>query len=1333
MDSSSYSSNEWYTIIQNWRNQKYYIPTINIVQPQQSSSNLSSLVTQILSGDDSIQDHQDITHTSISSNNNNNNSNNNNNNNNNNSNNSNNGSTNLMVDQLLKALKNEKDDILRINLLLFLQENSSILLEDDLKRFERVFSILQSLIFSQTDSYPIKSQVLTTITTVLICESLIKTNPKFIEIFIELLLDIISKINTSPDRLLRGSACNCLLEFELTYPCILSEFRPLIMSYCQQENTHLIQNYTVLLSAILQNVTLSTYEEANTIQNSIILSGGTINNNSNNSSILSNNQNSIGSMFGTIVSPTTNTLSLPLSSPLSQSYQQPQQQQLQQQQQHSSIRSMMISPPTTTTSSSSSSSQMSTSFSQQQQQQSYSSSNNLNNFIGGGGGGGGNSAQNSLNYGSSRRSALLPLPNIFTDSDPTLRNSTYSIPPTVKFSPISLERINNNNEIFFRSRSSNLQSTNGSFKSQNTTTSSSSSSSSNNNNNVKLSESFEKDIFKCASTIADQSAYLNQWGLVTIIQQLIPLIDLVSIPHNFFKNHLHLLYKLFFTDNTLQFHIVLYLTLVFPDLYSQDEFDYCLKRLISIINDISLSLENRIFAIDWLLSLPNKVLKNQQQQPLSIFQFYPNFYPTSFDSIFLKEAKLYALCKCLSNSTLNISISPDELLKSLICLEEFKHNNENSISTRIVFSNLLLLLSNFPTMMFGCIEKYLCDILINYPQFLNVIICLSNGIQNQRTKINLFLSLCRMILQLKPLRFLQYLPLVERVVVEDQIDPTSLLEKTFELVKRKKILTLGNWYIGNIILSICRRSLMYHNTIVVAKPLKLILSNLFSYFSNLEIRDRASFYQLLISHLPDDKIKTILNTLQNDETNVSGLLSTPLTSDKNKLIKSVPNFISISQILDREISNSIQSTLLIYQQQLQQQQQSQQQSPTTPILDSNNNNNNDDFEFSFQNYLSLLMDPTKLEAKIIIPYQIRYKKHINNNNNNINNKINNNNDKINNNNNNGDGKNNNDNNNNIDDDINKIKSGSISNSSSLSGIGINIGIGIGIGNNTPLKVYALLIQLQQSPYYLPINPIRIPYLCHPNNDLLENNNYNNSNSNNNGNSGNNSFNNLQTIEQQQQIVESKLKEFPYCYDIDLSFTPIYPIPTSFSIKMVFNDDEGKTCKSDGSLISIQFSDLFMNIPIPWNLNSTIEEINQFQSKLFNLLWNTNTPTTSQPIPMTNSVKQWNISRNLIKKIINLKLSKFLITINNNNNDCQKEKENTKVINQEESPSNGSEKLKIENDILNLLIFLPPQFHLLLKFDIGDDSTIVYIKTDYWRCLVFLDQYLSSLINTFIIE
>ncbi|KAJ8570457.1 hypothetical protein K7X08_037429 [Anisodus acutangulus] len=46
--------------------------------------------------------------------------------------------------------------------------------------------------------------------------------------------------------------------------------------------------------------------------------------------------------------------------------------------------------------------------------------------------------------------------------------------------------------------------------------------------------------------------------------------------------------------------------------------------------------------------------------------------------------------------------------------------------------------------------------------------------------------------------------------------------------------------------------------------------------------------------------------------------------------------------------------------------------------------------------------------------------------------------------------------------------------------------------------------------------------------------------------------------------------------------------------------------------------------------------------------------------------------------------------------------------------------------IQILIFLPPRFHLLFQMEASDTSTLVRIRTDHWPCLAYVDDYLEAL-------
>lgn len=108
-----------------------------------------------------------------------------------------------------------------------------------------------------TVSNDVKAQVLITLTTVFLELSVIQSKPRTLEIFVEVLLDVISKVNKSNDRNLRAVAAECLSEIELANPLVLSEKLFQLANIAEQELTHSFESYMQLTLVTLKHLSIS--------------------------------------------------------------------------------------------------------------------------------------------------------------------------------------------------------------------------------------------------------------------------------------------------------------------------------------------------------------------------------------------------------------------------------------------------------------------------------------------------------------------------------------------------------------------------------------------------------------------------------------------------------------------------------------------------------------------------------------------------------------------------------------------------------------------------------------------------------------------------------------------------------------------------------------------------------------------------------------------------------------------------------------------------------------------------------------------------------------------
>lgn len=111
-----------------------------------------------------------------------------------------------------------------------------------------------------------------TLTTILITLDTIKSQPRAFESFVEVLFEVIAKVNEPNDKLLRqtvrwsdtndrwliafySQACESLKELEQQYPGLLVAKIGNLFVLAQQERSHIHQSYHLLAVTVLRSLT----------------------------------------------------------------------------------------------------------------------------------------------------------------------------------------------------------------------------------------------------------------------------------------------------------------------------------------------------------------------------------------------------------------------------------------------------------------------------------------------------------------------------------------------------------------------------------------------------------------------------------------------------------------------------------------------------------------------------------------------------------------------------------------------------------------------------------------------------------------------------------------------------------------------------------------------------------------------------------------------------------------------------------------------------------------------------------------------------------------------
>ena len=134
-----------------------------------------------------------------------------------------------LLDLLLSSLlRKDVPFSLKLQLLVFLEELSDFFFTQEIHFLDRLIDALRVILQAPVDgihiNFAFKEQMMVSTTSILISvEAFENSHARYLEILVELLLNVVNRPNFEPDRQTRAIACECLRELERSYPCLLAD------------------------------------------------------------------------------------------------------------------------------------------------------------------------------------------------------------------------------------------------------------------------------------------------------------------------------------------------------------------------------------------------------------------------------------------------------------------------------------------------------------------------------------------------------------------------------------------------------------------------------------------------------------------------------------------------------------------------------------------------------------------------------------------------------------------------------------------------------------------------------------------------------------------------------------------------------------------------------------------------------------------------------------------------------------------------------------------------------------------------------------------------------
>ncbi|AEE76302.1 putative AP-5 complex subunit beta-1 protein [Arabidopsis thaliana] len=810
-------------------------------------------------------------------------------------------------------------------------------------------------------------------------------------------------------------------------------------------------------------------------------------------------------------------------------------------------------------------------------------------------------------------------------------------------------------------------------------------------------------------------------------------------------------------------HVVLLMYSRFPDAFEGQEKEI-MRRLMLFSKETQIYLVFRLLALHWLMGLLNKhMLSGELEKRTSVLEMGQKFHPVVFDPLALKALKLDLLVQCsVSSNALsggdNSKSAGDLLQDCLVSVSDFKWLPPWSSETELAFRTLhkfLICASThsdsdpsttrilMESSLFQNVQGLLVDMTLEFQILVPVIVAFIERLihcHKHQWLGERFLQIVdeNLLPKLKKKNLLTaYFPLFHRIAENDTIPPSRLIELLTKFVislveKRGLDVGLKLWDQGTEVLGICRTLMSHHKSSRLFLGLSRLLSLTCLYFPDLEVRDNARIYLRMLVCIPGQRIKNILKpadavTPSTHSSTFFSVQSPRFRHDPSKS-RNLSSYIHLERVTPLLVKQSwslslpslsvgtdgysiIENKIQVDEvepdgsQELQilpEARRIESGKPTLRVMDSKIA----EILERLRRYFSVIPDFKHMPGiKVRITCTLR-----------------------------------------LDAEPYSSIWGSETQKIDLEKV------------DSPPAIFATVLKFSSSAPYGSIPSCRIPFLLgepHWNSNVPN-----------------------EEVSLDIVVVENTLKEEEKDglrgAPVTVELEPREPTPGLVEVSMEANAENGQMIQGKLESVPVGIEDMFLKALAP--PDEPEDTIPSYYSDLFNALWEvcgSSSSTAHETFALkggkmaaavsgTRSVKLLEVPAETVIQATELRLAPFVVAISGEqlvnivrdggiieNIVWKEEEEEQGDHTNADQPSSSSVGLnrgplrltyigygddqevpmtrsRGKMGTIKMLMFLPPRYHLMFEMEVGQGSTLVHIRTDYWPCLAYVDDYLEAL-------
>ena len=415
-----------------------------------------------------------------------------------------------------------------------------------------------------------------------------------------------------------------------------------------------------------------------------------------------------------------------------------------------------------------------------------------------------------------------------------------------------------------------------------------------------------ENVARAVSLMMESASFLNPASLLAVINTLAECVHATQVRPKVFSRTFSWLSA---SKDPLLIQILLLLQMRFgSQLVSDQETVLLSQRLLVCINDATSPVENRSLMLAWLSHIIDSVPKSDND----VLGMIEDLLPHVFDSVDIMTWKVQSLALLMrqlepksadENETFDVLDVqtydvPRYLMESLVCFSDYTSFPSDTRQVRSLFHTLYLLyLEGVRSKSRLCTEIY--DFVVKaglrFSKFIVNSIHLSECISQTLPDDSIRDGRSFQLLLLEEFKdalvastdkdFLHsldhYVWLLDRLAKEKTIYPGRYLVRLHLLLKRSPLCATGDWVVGTSILKVCRTLIYSQSAPVILRPLGDVLRLLWMTFADIDIRDNARFYYMLLTNVAGEPLHEILKPHTATKNNLSTMMTDNLlTSSK---------------------------------------------------------------------------------------------------------------------------------------------------------------------------------------------------------------------------------------------------------------------------------------------------------------------------------------------------------------------------------------------------------------------------------------------------------------------